>query len=322
MKANLRLNDGTELPGEEPVVILGPNGAGKTREARNMTADVPVNFVNALRNTRVAPQIQAMGFSDAKNNFMSQKNQARTHHWELTSDFDYLLSQLLAENAMAAAEYLRKVRAHGATDLPPLSALGRVEEIWGDVFPGRELHWKDWAPQIKSTVNGKPDEYTGNQMSDGEKAALYLAGRVFSEEAGIIVVDEPETHLHSLLAVQLWDALEQARPDLRFVYITHDLTFALSRLGARFVIASPQHGLRPLDLGGELPGDVAEILLGSASLSFYAKRVVFCEGVEKSIDNDLYNAWFSGQDTVVRSVGSSEMVLRCVDALSRSGIAN
>ena len=31
---------------------------------------------------------------------------------------------------------------------------------------------------------------------------------------------------------RLWDAIEQARPDCTFVYITHDLGFAASRRGA------------------------------------------------------------------------------------------
>lgn len=322
MNYTIRLQDGTELEGSSPIVVLGPNGSGKTRQARTLTADAPIDFVNALRNTRVSPQIPAMGFTDAKNNFTSQKNQAKSQHWELVSDFDYLLSQLLAENAMVAMEYLRSVRDNKDPGLPPLTPLGRVEELWRTAFPGRQLFWKDWSPNVRNQVLDNELEYSANQMSDGEKAALYLAGRVFSVEPGVIVVDEPETHLHSLLAVRLWTAFEGARPDLRFVYVTHDLTFALSRAGAQFVLASPKEGLRVLDLGGELPGDVAEILLGSASLSFYARRVVFCEGAETGWDNDFFNAWFNGQDTVVRSVGSSDMVLRCTDALRKSGVAN
>ena len=136
-----------------------------------------------------------------------------------------------------------------------------------------------------------------------------------------MVVDEPETHFHSLLAIRLWNALEDARPDIRFVFITHDLTFALSRRQARYVLASPTDGLRPVEIGDDIPSDVAEALLGSASLSFYASRVVFCEGEESSIDGELYNAWFNGQDTVVRPVGNCQMVMRCVQALRTAGIA-
>ncbi len=173
---------------------------------------------------------------------------------------------------------------------------------------------------IVSTVAGPALEYSGNQMSDGEKAALFVAGRVFSAERGILVVDEPETHFHSLLAVRLWNALEDARPDLRFVYVTHDLTFALSRRRARYVLASPTAGLRPIAVDDALPSDVSEALLGSASLSFYASRIVFCEGESGGRDESLYGAWFSGPDTVLRSVGSCQMVIRCVEALRAAGV--
>ena len=159
-------------------------------------------------------------------------------------------------------------------------------------------------------------------MSDGEKAALYLAGRVFSAEPGVLVVDEPETHFHSLLAVRLWNALEEARPDIRFVYVTHDLTFALSRQNAHFVLASPTEGLRSVELESTLPSDITEALLGSASLSFYASRVVFCEGTVTSLDSQIYGAWFNGPDTVVRPVGDCQRVIRCVEALSNLAIAS
>ncbi len=158
-------------------------------------------------------------------------------------------------------------------------------------------------------------------MSDGEKAALLLAGRVFSAEPGVLVVDEPETHLHSLLAVRLWNLLEAARPDIRFVYVTHDLTFALSRFDTRYVIANPTGGLKAIDVAADLPKDVAEAILGSASLSFYASRIVFTEGEHGSLDDGLYSAWFNGRDTVVRPVGGCQTVLRCCEALEKSGMS-
>jgi hypothetical protein len=134
MSYTVRLQDGTTLDGAAPIVILGPNGSGKTRQARTLTADppAPIDFVNALRNTRVAPQIPAMGVTDARNNFLSQRNQARSQHWELTSDFDYLLSQLMAESSNSAMEYVRNVRANKGNELPPLTPLGHVEALWGE----------------------------------------------------------------------------------------------------------------------------------------------------------------------------------------------
>lgn len=225
---------------------------------------------------------------------------------------------------MSSKNFVRKFRQEPSTaGQPSVTPLSRVEDMWSEIFPGRELHWEDWKPVVKSTVAGPEAlEYSGNSMSDGEKAALYLAGRVFSAPAGVLIVDEPETHLHTLLAIRIWDLLENERPDIRFVFITHDLSFALSRRNAQYVLANPKVGLTSLGLKADLPNDVAEILLGAASLSFYAKRVVFTEGTITSIDDQIYGAWFNGRDTVVRSVGSCEMVMRCTDGLIESKVAS
>jgi len=321
MDYTLNLPSGETLPGSDPVVIVGPNGSGKTRQTRLMTASTPIDFINALRNTRVAPELPAVGVETARNNYNSQRNQSKSQHWELASEFDYMLSQLLAQQSMAALDFTRRFQKDpAAPGSPEETPLSRVEQLWSVVFPGRDLIWRDWKPLIRNSTSGSDVEYSGNQMSDGEKAVLYLAGRVFSADAGILVVDEPETHLHSLLAARLWNTLESARPDIRFVYVTHDLTFAMSRRNPTFVLASPTAGLRAIDVDASLPTDLAEALIGAASLSFYASRVVFCEGEATSLDAQLYGVWFGGPDTVVRPVGDCQRVIRCVDALAVPGI--
>ncbi len=55
----------------------------------------------------------------------------------------------------------------------------------------------------------------------------------------LLIVDELETQLHTLLASLLWTAFQHDRSDIRFLYLTHDLSFALSRTNAEFVLASP-----------------------------------------------------------------------------------
>ncbi|MCP4225991.1 MAG: ATP-binding protein [Actinomycetia bacterium] len=115
-------------------------------------------------------------------------------------------------------------------------------------------------------------------MSDGEKAALYLAGRALTvDEDAVLIIDEPETHLQSLLAVQLWDAIEEARPGLRLIYATHDMTFAASQESAHYLLANPEHGLKEIQLAEDV-GELAAIMLGAATLSFHANKVIFREG--------------------------------------------
>jgi energy-coupling factor transporter ATP-binding protein EcfA2 len=192
--------------------------------------------------------------------------------------------------------------------------------MWGEVFQGRTLEWQDWAPKVRNE-KGETLTYTASQMSDGERAALYVGAKVMLAPANsLMVIDEPETHFHSLLAVALWDALEAARDDMRFVYITHDLTFALSRTDATFLLADGADGLNRVSLADDLPSELKKSILGAASFSYYANRVVFCEGEAHSLDAKLFSAWFNGRDTVVSAVASCDAVRSCVDALASSGL--
>lgn len=319
----VRAPSGVEITQPGPVVVIGPNGSGKTRLARGLTSDRTIDVINALRNTRVTPQLQAMAMTAARQNFRNQLDQVRSQPYEISSDFDFMLVTLLAESYSAAFEHLQSARSNPHEALPPRTALEQIQEIWGDFFPGRELFFRDYTPMIKNANNeaGVPAEYSAWQMSDGEKAALYLAGRILGSEPGrVILVDEPETHLHSLLAADLWDALEDKRPDLRLVYVTHDMHFAASRRGAHHLLANPHTGLTAIDLTDNIPDDLAALLLGSASLSFSASRIIFCEGDETSYDRRLYSAAARGSGTVVRAVGSYDRVLRCVTALRDSKI--
>jgi ABC-type cobalamin/Fe3+-siderophores transport system ATPase subunit len=319
MSRDIRLPNGDVLSGTSPMVIIGPNGSGKTRLAHQLQAiDGSIEFVNALRNTRVSPEIPAMAVPQARSNLQQAKNQSRQTHWEQTNDFDQLLAKLQAEDAQAAIEFRDSTLA-GSPVAEQTTAMQRIRALWSEVFPGRTLAIRDNAPIVKSEITG---EYSGNTMSDGEKAALYLAGHVINGDPGILVIDEPETHFHSLLAVRFWDALEKERPDVRFVYITHDLAFARSRRDAALAMASPSDGLRVLDVDEQIPTNVAELILGVATLSFYAKRIVICEGDEHSIDASLYRAWFSGRDTEVEAVGSCAQVMQCATAMQTSGLVS
>jgi ABC-type cobalamin/Fe3+-siderophores transport system ATPase subunit len=311
----LVLPGGTTLAGTAPVVIIGPNGSGKTRQARQITSPtgVPIAFVNALRNTRVTTEIPSIGLANARSNLESQGQQAKNSYWELANDFDVLLAQLHAEDAAAGIAYRNAARANEVPDTA-FSSMEMIQTAWQTIFPGRSLSWNDNTPMVQSKVPASEASYQGQYMSDGEKAALYLAGKVLVAKPGVLVIDEPETHFHSLLAVDFWNALEQVRKDLRLVYITHDLSFGMSRRDATFVLSTPGAPMRVLDRI-DLPNDAAEVLLGAASFSFYARRLVLCEGDEEGPDHQFFRAWFRDIDTVVQPIGSNEMVIRATGVL-------
>lgn len=318
----LTLPNETVIPGDNPVVIIGPNGSGKTRGSRRIQTTGPVEYVNALRNNRLSPQLPVMSIVQAQQSHEGQRGVARSSPWEIVTDFDFVLAQLLAEDSDAARAFRSNVKAGHSPINEPLTGLEQVQALWGQIFDGRTLNWTDWAPVVSNkAVDHVP--YTANQMSDGERAALYLAAKVLlAPTNGVVFVDEPETHFHSLLAVKLWDELERRRDDLRFVYITHDLTFALSRRDPTFLLSDVTAGLRLLDIGLDIPEDLRRDLLGAASLSSYARRAIFCEGLVQSYDAQFYNAWFRERETAVFPVGSCEAVRECQKALSQGGFVS
>lgn len=95
------------------------------------------------------------------------------------------------------------------------------------------------------------------------------------------------------------------RNDLRLVYITHDLPFALSRRDATYVILKSAGKPSVVDLEKEIPQNLAKSLLSAASFSIHAQRIVFCEGEEgKSYDYNVYSTWFDNVETAVVPVGN------------------
>ncbi len=117
----VRLPSGLEITENGPIVIVGPNGSGKSRRSREITSDVAIEVVSALRNTRISPQLQPMALQQAKANFQSHRETARTQPYELTNDFDFMLTALLGEGTESSMEFLRQSRAGKAPTLPPLS---------------------------------------------------------------------------------------------------------------------------------------------------------------------------------------------------------
>jgi energy-coupling factor transporter ATP-binding protein EcfA2 len=316
--SSIVLPDGEGISGCNPVVIIGANGSGKTRLSRTIKVEGggPPEFINALRNTHVSAKISAMAPSDAQQNLTNSRERSRSRHWDISSDFDHLLALLVAEDASAAVEFRDAVQG-GDDPEEGLSNLQELKKLWGAVFPGRSLQMHKHEPTVTNVSESETVTYSAESMSDGERAALYVLGTVLRSEAAVLVVDEHETHMHHLLAMTLWDALERARPDTRFVYVTHDIPFALSRSKATYVLAHPTAGLRVLEVDRSLPESVLESILGTASFSFHASRIVACEGDATSKDVSFYQAWFRSPGTVVRAVGGCDDVIRVAVALSR-----
>jgi len=310
------------LAGTDPVIILGANGSGKTRLAVNLAQEPNVDFIPALRNLSIPDQLHNWTLQRATSELQSRNNQHKSRHWEFTNEIDVLFAKLLSAHASQAMNVYDHIRKNEI--LPPINdtIIDKISELWSAVFSGRKISFNDYTPLVTSEYQSG-SSYAAKQMSDGERTGLYLAARVLDSTKHVIIVDEPETHFHSRLAVRFWDALESQCKNKRFIYVTHDLTFALSRKNAQIVLARADQPLQLLESLNKLPTDDINAILGAASFSIYARRIVFCEGEEgKSLDQELLRAWFHDRETALIPVGGCENVKRCAAALAIDGMVN
>lgn len=129
-------------------------------------------------------------------------------------------------------------------------------------------------------------------LSDGERAVLFFVMLLqLAKENSYIVVDEPETYMHTALSIKLWNTLLNYRSDCRFIFISHNIDFVQSLSGASIQwLKEFEHPNifkfeEVKDL--QLPQDLILKIMGSK------KDVLFIEGESHgSLDYQIYTALF------------------------------
>jgi hypothetical protein len=304
----------TELLCQTSIVVVGANGAGKSRLGNWLEFTGPqqskVHRIAAQRSLVFPESSSPIGLQLAHDAFYwaprpsnwdektFEKNKANLRvqaryggkignaETAPLNDFDKLLTLLFSGNYTNLLEY-EAAQRNGAAPAPiPDSLLRKVQALWESVLPNRRLHFLSGEVRAVPTKTDSSD-YPARAMSDGERVIFYLIGQCLcAAQDAIIVVDEPEIHLHKAIQDELWNAIEKARPDCSFVYLTHDLMFAADRIGATKVCitdydggafswfaVAPQQGI---------PEDVYLEVLGSR------KPVLFVEGTSGSHDAEIY----------------------------------
>lgn len=288
------------------VIVVGGNGAGKSKlgawiEQQKLSL---THRIAAQRSLVFNPNADIMAYDKAENIVISgyhAKRDDRMHKWDwrkdcttkLVDDFDASLAAIVAmKNDQLDAFYADCIKAetNGHRPDPPRTKIEELKDIWKLIFPQRRLIFKSSRFYALKPDAPETEKYSALEMSDGERSVLYLAAQILSLDHGrIIIVDEPETHLHGSIMLNLWTALERARPDCLFVYITHDLDFAACHSSAdKYWIKSYDGKVWDYEKIDdiELPQELLFEILGSR------KNVLFVEGTRGSLDRRLYSLLF------------------------------
>lgn len=149
--------------------------------------------------------------------------------------------------------------------------------------------------RVMASKNGGP-EYSAAELSDGERNALLIAGNVLTAPAGtLLVIDEPERHLHRSIIVPLLSQLFERRSDCGFVISTHDHDLPLEVPEAKTLLIRSCifNGQRVQSWeADELPADTSIDDNLKRDLLGARRKILFVEGTESSLDKPLYSLIF------------------------------
>lgn len=310
-----------ELDGEAPIVILGPNGSGKTQLAQKIATENRVSAISAQRRTWVDDHLPVQEEQALRNQVQAQQDRWRNNSWQPTEEINFILSRLIQDHANVLTKKNEDAIESGKPVEPVKDTkLIVLQGLWNRLFPKRKLEIGGFFPKVKRVDRNAARPYLLREMSDGERTVLYMAARVMTAEASVILVDEPELHMHSRLSAQFWDEAEKLRPDCRFVYVTHDLNFTLSRRGATVLVVLPNQAIKALSVD-KFPSAVAADVLGAATLPFYAKRIFLFEGERgKGFASEFFYAWFEDDETFAIPAGDRSSVCAAVSGLKSVGV--
>ncbi len=156
---------------------------------------------------------------------------------------------------------------------------------------------------VASKSAGSP--YSIAQLSDGERNALLVAADVLTVRSGtLVLIDEPERHLHRSIISPLLTLLFEKRRDCAFVVSTHEVMLPLDNPLARILLlreciySGNDVSAWEADLVGpnaEVDDDIRRDILGGR------RKLLFVEGEEHSLDKPLYSLIFPNVSIIARS---------------------
>lgn len=304
-----------------PIVILGPNGTGKSRLSlwvKDKLTDKNSYRVSANRNLTIPDKTNSrmpsyndaikeleFGETTSTNQNAKQSNKPATI---IQTDFEKLIAVLISSH-IAQAINDREVEKKQE------SLLEKTMKIWEVFFPEKPLKFIPDENKIK--VSSNPGQtHSISELSDGQRAILYFLGQclAFFHKA-YMIIDEPEGNLHKAIVQKLWDEIEKACPNTTFIYITHDVDFAVSRKGAiKICVESYTHRdqwtWNYVHENDAIPEEILLKIVGTR------KPVLFVEGKKNSLDMFFYEIIYS--DFLIIPLGGCEAIIHAVSTFNKA----
>lgn len=295
------------LSAGEAIIVAGPNGTGKSAflsEIYRSLGEEVATFLPGHRQINFNGSWDALGMGVDhiyKQLFQHFDNFNRYKNSWAEEQFKSELKILQNREVEFGGLYRQRLQRQGEFVVATDSMKDGPIDVVNEVFLRAALPVRfEMTRSGISAVRGARPPYSIESLSDGERAALYLAAAFGNRVSGsVLLIDEPEKHLDQSISALLIEACLRSRDDICVIMSTHDhrLLRSLSETTVLHVRNSEIVSLRPekrrYDLAAITP-DGSELDDLRRDLMGVRDRVLFVEGLERSEDLALYSLVYEG----------------------------
>ena len=212
--------------------MLGANGSGKSSLVSYVFNQNQghVKRISAHRQTWIesnAVDVTPRSRQDLETNLRSFDLQPRARYWEWNPSvrsniaiFDLVDADTMQERKIAALvragdDVTAKKEAMDPSPIQVINEMMRLSNLQ------IEISVED-GQKVVARKNGGAS-YSLAELSDGERNAFFIASEVLTAKAGtLVIIDEPERHLHRSIISPLLKMLFDKRRDCAFIISTHE----------------------------------------------------------------------------------------------------
>ncbi len=297
------------------VSIIGGNGSGKSSLMRKIKAlNSSFTIISAHKNLTIKQGLYRANednwLTQNKSHFKSPTTgdaYAPSDNNSVQEDFNHIIEIVFRDYNDESVEAFNAGRKVEDTK----RKLDQIFKVWNSIFNDKKLLYKE--KKIKVQVVGEDIYYDIENLSDGERSALYILIKVLlSDQNSTVIIDEPETFLNPAILNHLFDECEKIKNESNFIYFSHDLEFVTTRKdNTIFWIKEYKHPhtwkILPTD-----PQDIPEELIVKV-VGAKKQKILFVES-EDNKDSQLYQLIYP--DFKIWAVGGCENVINYTKAFN------
>ncbi|MBO6754685.1 MAG: ATP-binding protein [Roseibium sp.] len=299
---------------------MGPNGSGKSSLMHHIYSQSPQSSRRISAHRQIWFESNSLDLTPKRKEELEQQYKGQDNNissrwkdWNAAQRSQIAIFDLVDAESISNQKIADAMRAGNTDEAQKLACSQSPLELLNSIFRVSNLPIKisigNGSSLVATIGDGTP--FSIAELSDGERNALLIVATVLTAPMHqLMIIDEPERHLHRSIVSPLITSLMSHRPDCAFVVSTHDISLLLDQENtSALLIRTYQHDPKVWDADfvakvGDIDGTLAHSILGAR------RKILFVEGVAGSLDNQLYQILFP--DVSVTPLGSCVSVERAV----------